>query len=240
MARDAIHYLRSMPHTGMQDALIEACEALGFNVQPETSGASIWHNRILVAEVNDNEFKLRYAALDQLDGSMPVVTPEQGQAFDRALVKIEWDQVAIHEAGHVVAAHKLGLTICFARLGAESAMQLCADDDVDSLTYTEDEVEKVERLQQAYAAGAAGERVVFGVYRPHGVCKDRRDVNEMETLKVQGQTGNAEGTSDVFDDYVQRVERQLSIGELLAVASALKEKRFLSRQELQSVLQRAD
>jgi len=233
--RNAIYYLREMPHFGEHDLLVEACEALGFDIRRQPSGAFVTYQDYVVATIVGDKLIPESLVMDQLAETIPVVTQEQGEAFDRALSKLEREEIAVHEAGHVVAAHARGLSLCYARIGEVSEVQLCASDDPDAL---DDDDPKVERFQEYYAAGAAGERVIFGRYRLHGSKKDRCDVNVRETLKIQAKTGRAPDNIDVFDQYVDRVEARLSKEMVLAVATALKKKGFLGRDEILATLER--
>jgi hypothetical protein len=228
-----------MPLLGPHEELLEACEALGFSVQREPSGALVKCADLTMAMVVADVLTPDTAAMERAEHAMPPVTPEQEQAFNKALWKLEREKIAVHEAGHAVAARVLGLNLCYVTICGGGETQFCIKDSVDNLTYDIDEAEKVERLQEAYAAGAAAERLVFRGYRPHGSCKDSRDVKDMEELKAQSQPGTL-ANPNVFAKFVAQAEQRLSSEEaraqIMAVARGLKEKGFLSRENVESLL----
>src|SRR4029450_1257726 len=163
MTRRAAEFLEQMPHVGPHAELVSAVEALGLTGKQDDDRTLVLFGDSIISVVAGDELSLNTQVIRSIAKSMPPVTPEQGRAFDRILSRLERDSIAVHEAGHVVAAHSLGFKICFARLGEVSEVQLCRDNDMDSLDYND--VGTVEDFQEYVAAGAAAELLVFGRYR---------------------------------------------------------------------------
>jgi len=234
MPKNALDFLREMPHGGHLDSLVSACEALGFSVQPTSDGILIEFGGASVARIQDGCLSVDMGVANQLNSGMPAPTREQEETFNLVLVKLERNEIAVHEAGHAIAAHVLGLKCTFVRIDPEGEMKLCADDDADSFDESDDE--KSEAMQEVYAAGAAAEELLFGKYRRHGMGMDARDVNVMEIMKIQAETGQPPEQCDVFDQYLRRVKARLVKAQVIAVANALKEKGSLSGEEVESIL----
>ncbi|MCG8451022.1 MAG: hypothetical protein MI725_15750 [Pirellulales bacterium] len=209
--------------------------ALGLDVQNSDDALIVRHENKQLGVIREDSLSLDSEALNALGAVLPPISSEQGRAFDKALSELERDQIAIHEAGHAVAAYELGLRVCYARLDEVSEVQLCSECDVDSLDYA-DEL-KVIALQKYYAAGAAAERIIYGTNRPHGIAKDRRDVNVMETLLIEYQTGTLTEEVDVFEERVSQVQSLLRKQQIAAIANELNRTGFLTREELESTLQ---
>lgn len=235
---DPLYYLQRMPHEGPQAALAAACKALGFQVGNQPDGCLVQHEGLIVATISGDRLVIDSAGIARLAGPLPALTVEQGKALNRALLSIEFENIALHEAGHAVYASRHGLDFCYVRIGEQSELHLCADSPHHDLDYSDDGL--VEDFQEMWAAGAAAETIVVGGYRPYGPADDRVWVNVMEIMKIQQRTGTAPPhTIDVFDEFVRRAEQQLNRDDLVKVADALKQRRFLSYSEVESILESA-
>jgi len=232
--KKAIDFLREMPHEGPYEVLIEACCALGFKISTSPHTYFVSYNGTTVATITGEAIQIISIAADGLAKTMPPVTSEQGGAFDKVLSRLDRNKIAVHEAGHAVAAFHSNLDINFVQLGEVSEMELCCDCGMDSLNYGDQE--EVEVLQKVWAAGAAAEQIIFGAYRPYSLVKDRRDIDIMEKIKLDRAGKDFQKDIDVFDEYFDRAIETLKSNEIEAVANVLKEKSRLSGPEVEAIL----
>lgn len=155
-------------------------------------------------------------------------------------------RVAIHEAGHAVAAWTMN-ALCYVRIGRVDECQLCGqwlqlvNDFVTEDYVTNDEA--VKDRQFFFAAGAAAETLVFKDYNVHGVSNgtgnDRDQVNEYEGRLLDAQTGNCPDDLNVFDEWVHRAQKRIARYKrpIEAVADGLLKREFLSRKEVENIME---
>jgi len=128
MTKIALDYLKQMPHRGAHTDLVDAARVLGFSLRESHDQTLVLVGDVTVAVVQGDELSIQPEAAAAVAKWMPPVTPEQGHNFNRVLSRLERDVIAVHEAGHVVAAHAFGFKVCFARLGeASQEVQVCED-----------------------------------------------------------------------------------------------------------------
>ena len=84
--------------------------------------------------------------------------------------------------------------------------------------------------REFYAAGAAAETLCFGGYGHHGIKDD------IEKLLALEATDHPLSDESVFDSYVEDVLRLLSFDDIIAVASPLEQRGYLSGHRIRSLL----
>lgn len=92
---------------------------------------------------------------------MRVITPEE-----------HW-QITCHEAGHAIVAVRLQISFLYVERGGGEQGEVCVGGgpiEIPENDWTQDEISQ---WQQFYAAGAAGELLLFGKYREYGSRHDR-------------------------------------------------------------------
>ncbi len=141
-------------------------------------------------------------------------------------------EIAVHEAGHAVAARELDVALAYVRIGDGPELKLTREWDEDYFFMMD--VGRDQQLQMVFAGGAGAEVIVFGAYGSAGITDDRRIVNQIEELNRQDDDDWA--GEDVFDVYVARVARILSREKIFVVSDALMEKSYLTGGEVENVL----
>jgi hypothetical protein len=237
------HYLQQLGERRAPSAIwAELLAIQGWDVSRVDDTRSTVHlGGIVVAEIVGSEsatIRLIPDGVAKADSLMGIITEVQRAASEQVMWKIDRDAIAVHEAGHAVAAHTLNRKFCYVRISTTAnEMAWCKDDGPDAL-HDSGDFSAASYVQQVLAAGVAAEQIIFGRFRQDGAIEDRRTVNDVECFKPPvGPEGPPTNHPDVFDDYVALVTGELTADKISAVADALKEKEFLSRNEVGSIIE---
>ncbi len=201
--------------------LNQLLEVIGFAVDLE---GTVSFNGITVGRIDGHQFCRDENGIARLEAEgIPPMSAKQHQEF----VELDRPRAAVHEAGHVVAAHRLGWKVATVSLPADSDsgnVELKPHDDTD------------EKWQLYLAAGAAAESIFYGTYASWGVEKDLSSVKLREKWRCQ-EVGEQLIT---FDDYMLLAKSRVEKSAIEAVANSLKAKCSLSGDDLELILQAND
>lgn len=202
----------------------------------------VQHAGITVATIVGDqtaEIELNADGITQVAPILSPLTDELCEKLAPLVHRIDLDAIAVHEAGHAVAAHELNRQFCYVRLSVtDNELAWCKEDGPDALDYSGDPKGVIE-VQTVLAAGVAAEKLLFGWHREDGCKQDRVDIQGIEILKRDryGDGDETEVGTDVLDEYVPLANAILTPDKVRAVADALKEKSFLSRVEIEDILE---
>ena len=130
-------------------------------------------------------------------------------------------RIACHEAGHAVVGVRHKIPIEFIEIGeGENGEVSFSFSPIDRPT-GKPSLTEISQWQQAYAAGAAAEQLLFGHYREYGSCHDRNLHNEWEKLRHQmrreGWDRDIHSAIKILDrESVEKVARALVRAEKLS------------------------
>ncbi len=233
MDENAAEALMKLPTTGERFLYEEACEALGL----ELRGNDFYHEENRLATIENGGLTVHNEAVRKLKFDLPPLNDKRLFALNSVYFRLDKDRVAIHEAGHAVAAWMKAVDFCFVRIGVEHEIQLCAKWSREAADVLRRCPWPTKNRQYVLAAGAAAEKLVFGDYGKQGVESDRKELNADEELLRDAKGVNAPKDLDVFDEWATKVAEKLCPEEVRAVAKRLIEREFLSRKEVKQIIE---
>ena len=225
--------LLKFPREGEEALLVEGCKILGFKVVD----GGVYHDNLHLARIQDKRLVIvNEEAVKDLSYDLPPLTLSRKIKLNEIYFQLCEERIAIHEAGHAVAAIMRQVPFCFVRIGVQQELHLCSKWNRCSDDYSE--APWIARDKQyVLAAGAAAEKLVFDEYHESGVAADREGINVEEVMLLQAKGVEAPDGLDVFDDKVNEVVAELAVIAVRAVAKLLVERQFLSHSEVEQIVE---
>ena len=119
---NAAHALLKLPRKGEAALFQEACQMLGFQV----SGDGVYCEGRHLASIRNNRLVVNEVELEALSLDLEPLNTQRKIELNRIYFRLNADRVAIHEAGHGVAALLKQVDFCYIRVGMEHEIQLCS------------------------------------------------------------------------------------------------------------------
>lgn len=230
---NAAHTLLKLPRSGDESLFVEACRILGFEVR----GDGVYHADRHVATIQNQRLIVNEAITKELSYDLPPLNLQRQNAINEIYFQLCEERVAIHEAGHAVAAVMQQVDFCYVRIGVEHEVQFCSRNPAPDYRGTP---WLAEDRQFVMAAGAAAETLILGDFHTAGVSADRQDLNVCEIMLRDAKGQNPPDSLDVFDERVKEVAAELDAAVIRAVAKHLIERKFLSRAEVEQIVNRIE
>lgn len=147
--KNAVYYLEIVAEEdGEPELLSEVCEALGFVVRD----GDVFYKTAPVARIADGQLSLNPKVSGRLRNELKPLNQHQSDTFTPAWFRFARYRMAVHEAGHAIAAIKFGFGVDLVSIDSRPPVTKCCKEPCGH------------ERQLYYAAGAAAETLVFDSY----------------------------------------------------------------------------
>ena len=199
----------------------EKVEACGYQCYADLQRIEIRDGEVVVATLDGGGLRVRS------DISLSVAGRELSEDQWFRYLELDRERIAVHEAGHAIIACRDSLGLAHVVLADDDQWgETCFALPASELPSDHSRNNRA-LMHQFYAAGAAAEVVVWGLFNPHGVAGDQQEFDKLNS---------SDGARPSFGSVVRQVSEALDETAIWAVANSLAEAGYLSTRRVERLL----
>ncbi len=197
---NSAHALLKLPRKGEAPLFLEACKLLGFEIR----GGGVYHENLHLANIENGRLVVSEVVAEQLSyEDLPPLNGQRKIELNRIYLQLNAERVAIHEAGHAVAAVQERVDFCYVRIGLQHELQICSAWN-RALNNFREERYRARKAQFVAAAGAAAKMLILGDF-DNQLADDQRELNQWEVMLRDANGVDLSDNLDVFGEHVKKV-----------------------------------